>query len=324
MLLAFGLLYYVLHKKMINFQELKRLFSSDGLGMLFLALATITLQLFICAQRLRLLLAAQNIRISYRNMLRLTYLGAFFDAFLVTSVGGDAVKAVYLARETQHGHRTMTVSTLLLDRLMGLLGLLSLTVFAALWNFRVMWEQSYFFPHDFFLALILVTGAFFAGTALLSSRRLYKWGPMQWLIHKLPFGGTVNKAYGSLQGFRDRLGAVVVAWALSLLVQLAGLIGGYWLALGLGMHPEIIPFCAAWLIANFICSFSPFMGIGFGQFMYDQMFYLVAGLSNVGGTLATALQLASIIIKFPGLFCWLVTRENDKPPSATLDGKNEP
>jgi uncharacterized membrane protein YbhN (UPF0104 family) len=166
MLLAFGLLYYVLHKKMINFQELKRLFSSDGLGMLFLALATITLQLFICAQRLRLLLAAQNIRISYRNMLRLTYLGAFFDAFLVTSVGGDAVKAVYLARETQHGHRTMTVSTLLLDRLMGLLGLLSLTVFAALWNFRVMWEQSYFFPHDFFLALIMVTGAFFAGTAL--------------------------------------------------------------------------------------------------------------------------------------------------------------
>ena len=315
-LLAFGLLYFVRHK--IDLHNLKRLFFSSP-EMLGLALVTITTQLFIGTQRLRWLLAAQNINISYRDMLRLTYLGAFFDSFLVTSVGGDAVKAVYLARETQPGYRTQAVSTLVLDRLMGLLGLLTMALLMALLHLEVMWGEEF---RLWFLLLLLVSGALFAGTLMLFSHRVYQWRPMQWLIGKLPFGGTINRAYGSLQQFRHRLGAVATAWALSLLVHTAGVGGGYWLALGLGLEPSFVPFCVAWFIANFVCSFAPIMGIGFGQYMYDKIFMVVANMDVVGATLATALQLTSLLVKSPGLFAWLITRESGKPPSAVVAGKD--
>ena len=50
--------------------------------------------------------ATGTVASTYWNALRLTYLGAFFDTFMVTSVGGDAVKAVYIAREAPPGGRS--------------------------------------------------------------------------------------------------------------------------------------------------------------------------------------------------------------------------
>ena len=116
--------------------------------------------------------------------------------------------------------------------------------------------------------------------------------------------------------------AVRAAWALSLLVHIAGVVGGYWLALGLGLpSPDPVAFAVAWFVANFICSFAPIAAIGIGQIAYAPIFDTIAHI-QAGATLATALQLACLLIKFPGLFAWLMTRESGKPPSAVMAGKD--
>src|SRR5262249_22238509 len=56
------------------------------------------------------------------DALRLGAVGFFFNTFLPGSVGGDLVKAVYLARE--QSRRTVAVATVLMDRVIALWALI--------------------------------------------------------------------------------------------------------------------------------------------------------------------------------------------------------
>ncbi|MFH0939374.1 MAG: lysylphosphatidylglycerol synthase domain-containing protein [Planctomycetota bacterium] len=308
-LLAAGCLYYVLSRQMINFDNMRRLFTTPSI--LLVAIGALTAQLFITAQRLRLLLAAQGFPIGYWTMLRLTYLGAFFDAFLVTSVGGDVVKAVYLVRGIPYGRRTEAASTLVMDRLLGLFGLLFLMLVAAIYRLDVMWCTPRI--RICFISLVVVCAVLLIGAGMLFSRRVYNWRPMQWALHKLPLGDTLNRAYDSLQRFRDRPGVILKTWLLSLCVHILGVSAGYTLIGGLGFGlPDFWLFFVAWFISSFACSFAAFAAIGVGQLLYDELFFLVAGI-NYGADLATAVQATYILAKLPGLAAWLMSREYSAP-----------
>ena len=65
---------------------------------------------------------------------RLGLVGTYYNAFLPGSVGGDLVKAYYIARG-QPGRRAAAVATVVIDRLIGLFGLLwfSALIGGALW-----------------------------------------------------------------------------------------------------------------------------------------------------------------------------------------------
>lgn len=67
------------------------------------------------------LVRGQGLAITLPHALRLGLLGFFWSTFFPGSVGGDAVKAFYIARE--QSRRTVAVSTVLVDRLVGLWGL---------------------------------------------------------------------------------------------------------------------------------------------------------------------------------------------------------
>jgi len=68
------------------------------------------------------LVRAQELPFTPANALRLGLIGFFFSTFLPGSIGGDIVKATLLARE--QSRRTVAVATVLLDRAVGLWGIL--------------------------------------------------------------------------------------------------------------------------------------------------------------------------------------------------------
>src|SRR5262249_17571208 len=72
-----------------------------------------------------MLVRAQNLPFSLRDAFRLGLVGYFFNTFLPGSVGGDLLKAAFIAREQER--RTVAVSTVLIDRGVGLWGLVALT-----------------------------------------------------------------------------------------------------------------------------------------------------------------------------------------------------
>ncbi len=68
-----------------------------------------------------ILVRAQDLPFTMPNAFRLGLVGFFFNTFLPGSVGGDIIKAACIAREQQK--RSIAVSTVLLDRAIGLCGL---------------------------------------------------------------------------------------------------------------------------------------------------------------------------------------------------------
>jgi uncharacterized membrane protein YbhN (UPF0104 family) len=306
---AGGLLYYVFAYK-VDDADKRRLAAIflETPHILIMAICAFSMQLIIGAQRLRLLLRPQGVDISYRKALKLTYLGGFFDTFMITSVGGDAVKAYYLARDCEKEKRLGAVSVLVLDRLLGLLGLLSLTVLLTIINIQQLHADETIGPYVIWL--FIVPAVLLIGTLMLLSDTVRNWRPMQAMLEVIPLGGTINKAYASLQRFRDRPMILLFGWAMSLVVHLCGVLTGYILVVGLRQSVEPGPFCVAWFISGFITSFAPFGGVGTGQYLFELVFHkIVAMPDGMGIILATTFQVTVILGKSPGFIAWVLMRK---------------
>jgi glycosyltransferase 2 family protein len=88
---------------------------------LALGFAACTFAVLATFVRWYLLVRAQELPFTMRDAIRLGLVGYFFNTFLPGAVGGDLVKAAYLARE--QSRRAVAISTLILDRVIGLAGL---------------------------------------------------------------------------------------------------------------------------------------------------------------------------------------------------------
>jgi glycosyltransferase 2 family protein len=87
------------------------------------ALLLVFLTLLLTSWRLCLLLGGQGLHLPLGASLRLSLIGALFSNILPGSTGGDLVR-VYLAARPNAGRRTEIATTLVIDRIIGLLALL--------------------------------------------------------------------------------------------------------------------------------------------------------------------------------------------------------
>ena len=85
------------------------------------ALAVISIQAPLSAYRWRMLLAVQDVHITFGESLRLTYIGWFFNNWMPGATGGDFVKAYYIAQQTHK--KTEAVTVVFLDRIIGLVAM---------------------------------------------------------------------------------------------------------------------------------------------------------------------------------------------------------
>ena len=74
--------------------DLYNLFQKNSVSPLFLALLCLAVSNFTACYQLKLLLEKQGVRMKYGELLKLYYVGLFFNNFMPGNVGGD-VKKVY-------------------------------------------------------------------------------------------------------------------------------------------------------------------------------------------------------------------------------------
>ena len=84
------------------------------------------LTIYLTASRWRLLMLLQGIVLDRRSVLRLSYLGEFFNIFLPGAMGGDAVKAYYIMKHT--GKKGATLVSIFANRFVGLLVMVGISV----------------------------------------------------------------------------------------------------------------------------------------------------------------------------------------------------
>lgn len=115
-----GLLWYISGK--IDLTQALGLVSQANWGWSALAVVMIMAQLFVIALRWRFLVRMTGAAPDYSLFVRYTFEGMFFNQALPSSVGGDAVRIYRLARTPTIG-TTRSVSSVLLDRAFGLIGI---------------------------------------------------------------------------------------------------------------------------------------------------------------------------------------------------------
>lgn len=265
----------------------------------------------VCLSFCRWYLLVRGLGLSFRmaDAFRLGFLGYLLTFVSGGSVGGDLFKAVFIAHE-HPGRRTEAVATVLIDRVVGLVSLLSITSVAI-----VIARPSYESPlvaaicNLTLLATMIGLAAMFL---VLVPRRTSEL--MLKFADRVPkFGPTLGRLIVALQVYRRRPRVVAIVLALSLGVQ--GLLAiSLFLAAesaledppSLASHFIIVPL-------SMVAGALPFTPAGLGTFelAMDQLYLLIPDPPRSDGILvALAYRLITIVIAVIGVgYYWASRRE---------------
>ncbi len=102
------------------------LITNIGLPYLFSAMVVLLIQIFVMTIRWEIVLDSLGIEISFKNVISIFWIGLFFNQILPTSVGGDAVRGLYLY---QRGYSFAKASQgVIFDRIIGLISLVAIVI----------------------------------------------------------------------------------------------------------------------------------------------------------------------------------------------------
>jgi hypothetical protein len=113
--------------------------------------------------RWKLLLSPANIKISFRDLVKLSYIGLFFNLFLPGNISGDGVKGLLMYKITKNS--SVTASSIALDRIMGLIALAAVSVISSCVYYNMTSDFTFSLESGGFLVILLIC----FGLALLPS-----------------------------------------------------------------------------------------------------------------------------------------------------------
>lgn len=263
-------------------------------------------EVFVSAWRWNLLLGAQGLSIALPESLSLTMIGSFFNVVIPGAVGGDVIKGYYLSRRIT-GKTSEALTTILMDRLLGLFGLLLLAAAATIWKFPIFESNRALELLRWFTIAAAAGGMAALTLAVTTSGRLGildRWERIHWL-------GPFVKASRSLAAYRrspelllTAIGASVFNHLLSCLafylafqtIDRGAIPWGYFcLLVPLGLMTTVIPLSPA--------------GVGVGQAAFYALFQLVPGGGGAAAANAfTIFQILLILVYLSGVYSYLTYR----------------
>ncbi|MCA8918997.1 MAG: flippase-like domain-containing protein [Planctomycetes bacterium] len=199
-------------------------------SMLFIALGLGLMSFVFAAVRLKILVEVLGHKVSLTRMLIYTLVGQFYNSAIPGgSVGGDAIKALYLSNATRS--KPQAFAAVLVDRLCGLFMLATLALVMLMPSIQ---DES---MRQAAGVIIVFTGGATAAIIAMTSRRVRKLVP-KGLSNKLPFHDTIRAFDEAMQIYRGHKKGLLLALLLSILPQ-AGWIGMH-IAIGQGIGIQLI------------------------------------------------------------------------------------
>ncbi len=301
-LLGAAILTWMASSGKLNLAQVARSLSRWPLMLAIVALAYS--QVGISAWRWNLLLRAQDIQLPYRRAWGLTMIGMLFNVVIPGAVGGDLVKGYYITRAAS-GRKSHAATTLLMDRVVGLIGLLFLGAVMAIVDF----EETMRSAATRSLGMLTIGGM--AGGLVVLYAAVFAGGPLsEW--HLLP--RVVRNVFRALHEYRQKASVIPIALALSvanqacscamyyLALRATGVVdmplGQFFLVVPLGMVTAALPISPG--------------GVGVGQAAFFALFQIVAPKYAKAGTDAvTVFQVVFILVCITGLYWYLSYKHVD-------------
>lgn len=270
------------------------------------------------AWRWWLLLAPVRLPVAYLRMVAFYFVGMFFNIFLPTIVGGDAVKAVLLARET--GAPARATMSVFMERNVGLLALFVIAATAA-----------WFAPPVSLMGLPVSTlvwllfAAFVAINVVIFTPRAYQL--VDRIIAMTPLAGMRARAtslYEAVVPYRRAIGPLTSALALSFVFQGVVILVVFLNANALS-QPVPLSTLAVFVPLISLAGMLPISVNGLG--VRDALYVLLFGRVGIDGPVAAVMAFlyfaVTLAASLPGGIVYMLQRGPIRQ-AVTGDGTNAP
>lgn len=273
-----GLIIYLLAFQ-VNVGQLWRVMRQVRWGYLLAAMVLMIGGTALRAVRWQVLLQALDIQVPLRRLVHLYFVGAFFNIFLPSGLGGDAVKMAELARST--GHAPEAVGTTLVDRATGLWVLFVLALLAMPFSQALL-------PDGWLPVIVFGTLAGVIGGWMVMATPLVPWLGSK---VRLPGQEKLERFYHSV----SQLGypALGKACLVSLIFNLLLIVFNLLIAYGTGVDQPL----GIFLLFTPLISFSLTLPISVGGLgVREQTYILLFGALGVSDAASTAMSLTNYAI----------------------------
>lgn len=292
-IVAIALIAFLVQSGRLDFAQLKTLwnFKVVVIGILMIGV-TVATQIW----RWQILLIGRNFAVDFATVARLFLIGIFFNYALPGSIGGDVVKAYYLAKNYRD-RRMDSVMTVILDRLLGLYAMVILALVAIVLNLDVINTDARL--KTLAIGTLALSGLMTLFWMTAFSRRIRLILRVDDFLILLPGGKKLINAYRAAQEYGQKKMVIVYAVLLSAVAQVMSTF--FMIFIGYSLNLEGIPWSAYFFAVplGFIAASLPIApaGLGVGQFAFLALFQLyLKEPTPIGQMAVTAFQL--------GLFAW--------------------
>lgn len=279
-------------------QALWHTLSMVHLGALLLSLVLVGITIWVGVVRWRLVLEAQGLHLSLTRATNISMVAQFFNSFLLGSTGGDFIKAYYAARETHH-KKTEAVTTVFVDRAIGLWAMLFFAGVMMLPNGRLLTHHKELGAPAFFILSMLVAVtvilavAFWGGVTKRFPRARH-------LLRRLPKGAMLERSLDSCRQFGKAKGLLWKTVGLSIAVNIVWVLQISILGAGLDLD---IPFVSLLCIVPVILCISALPITPNGLGVRENLFVMMLAVLAVPKTGALSV---SLLASAEGIFWSLV------------------
>lgn len=203
---------------------------------LVMAFLTLILGKLITSYRWQILLKAQRIDIPLRFLIGSVFVGQFFNSFLPTTIGGDAMRAYDTANLSKES--TKSVISVFADRLIGVFALVLLALFALLIGFLSGQDVSYYVIPVMLVFILCLFGVLI----MFNSHLLNIADRMLTLIQLDKVAGKLREAYSSFDTLRSAPRVLVLAFVVSILLQVNVILFYYFIGISLDFGVSLLYF----------------------------------------------------------------------------------
>lgn len=252
-----------------------------------------------------LLLHPHGVKLQFWPASKLWFIGHFFAQYMPGGIaGGDIIKSYYVATHREAtGRRAEAVSTVFLDRFLGITGLVGVLLIAIVINLG----QREAYGNYWLYALVLLVLAVLSVVVLFNKALLKKLPLVMRLYTRLPYRDRVKRVYEAFHFYRTRPVELSASWALSLVVHMTTALEAYFFGRALGLHYTYSEYMLRLSLANFVASIpiSPVGNVG----TLKGACYTFFGQVPEAWALALLIRIAYLLWGIPGLILYVTHRK---------------
>lgn len=302
-LFALGILVFILFKyQLIDINLLKIL--SKHIDIISVACICLFIGIFLGAIRWKILIDAADLKISWKNILKLYLIGSFFSSYLPGAAGGDAVRVFYLYRSL-NSKRSVAFITLLADRLFSLLGLLYAAGIIYLFFPITIAKESTLYMYGKITFLFIFSSIFFIAVGFVLLSFIHK----KQLHNALPtrIKAFIQSLISVLLLYQKRWLTLFYSLFLSILASSIVAFGIMEFASFFNFNPGSLISLIAGIYAN-LSSAIPVTpgGIGVGEVTFAKVCTDLSGTVAPYATIYFIFRLAMMLVNIPGGIAYLV------------------